>query len=88
MKVKCYSVKLSSIKKISSAACIATTEDGSEDIFPISQIFGLDEDFKALQNYWIAAWILQQKTLTYSGRKRAWFDKQTRKKIITKRYKK
>lgn len=46
MKTKCYSVRLKSLIRISDKAYKAESFDGSTDIIPASQIFGIDSDVK------------------------------------------
>lgn len=83
MKVLCYSVRLSSLTDISEKAVKATAFDGSEAILPKSQVFGQDWEVSKSEAYWISEWILKQKSLQYSGKKQAWFDKDTGKKLPT-----
>lgn len=79
MKVLCYSVRLQSLTDISEKAVRATAFDGSEAIIPKSQVFRQDYSVTKSEAYWISAWILEQKTIQYSGKKQAWFDSVTRK---------
>lgn len=51
--------------------------DGSESIIPKSQVFGQDYDVLKSEAYWISAWILEKKSIQYSTKKQAWFDKDT-----------
>lgn len=81
MRVKCYSVRLASLTSISEKAYKAEAFDGSEAIIPKSQVFGEDYEVSKSEAYWISAWILEQKHLQYSGKKEAWFDKATGKKL-------
>ncbi len=74
MKILCYSVRLESLVKISRRAFRATAFDGSSDIIPVSQVFGMDYDVQKSDAYWISAWILEKKSIQYSGKKQAWFD--------------
>jgi hypothetical protein len=83
MKVLCYSVRLSSLTSISEKAVLATAFDGSEAVLPKSQVFGQDYEVSKSEAYWISEWILRQKSLQYSGKKEAWFDKATGKKLPT-----
>ena len=83
MKVLCYSVRLSSLTSISEKAYKAVAFDGSEAIIPKSQVLGQDYDVSKSEAYWISEWILRQKDLQYSGKKEAWFDKDTGKKLPT-----
>jgi hypothetical protein len=83
MKVLCYSVRLSSLTSISEKAVLATAFDGSEAVLPKSQVFGQDYSVQKSEAYWISEWILKQKDLQYSGKKQAWFDKDTGKMLPT-----
>ena len=74
MKTKCYSVRLKSLIRISDKAYKAESFDGSTDIIPASQIFGIDSDVKKSDAYWISAWILEKKNIQYSDKKEAYFD--------------
>jgi hypothetical protein len=86
MKTLCYSVRLSSLTSISEKAYKAEAFDGSEAIIPKSQVFGQDYDVQKSEAYWISAWILEQKTLQYSAKKEAWFDRITRRMLPTYTY--
>jgi hypothetical protein len=74
MKTKVCSVRLQSLVSISDKAYKATSFDGSCDILPKSQVFGIDYDVQKSDAYWIAAWILEKKDLQYSGKKIAWYN--------------
>lgn len=88
MRVLCNSVRLQSLTDISEKAVKATAFDGSEAIIPKSQVFGHDYSVTKSEAYWISAWILEQKTIQYSGKKEAWFDSVTRKMQPTWKIKK
>ena len=79
MKVKCYSVRLKSMLSISEKAYLAVAFNGSKEVIPKSQCFGIDYDVQKSDAYWISAWILDKKDLQYSKKKSAWFDKDTNK---------
>ena len=81
MKVKCFSVRLSSMSLISPLAYKATAFDGSSAIIPASQVYGVDIDVVKSDAYWISAWILERKDLQYSKKKMAFFDKDTKKMV-------
>lgn len=81
MKVLTYSVRLSSLTSISEKAYKATAFDGSTAIIPKSQVFGYDYDVQKSTAYWISEWILKQKQLQYSNKKKAWFDSVSRKQL-------
>jgi hypothetical protein len=74
MKTLCISVRLESLVRISDKAFKATAFDGSQDIIPASQVFGRDYEVTKSEAYWISAWILEKKSIQYSGKKQAWFD--------------
>jgi hypothetical protein len=73
-KVKCYSVRLASLTRISDKCYKATGFDGSEDLIPASQVFGPDYEVQKCDAYFISAWILEKKNLQYSDKKERWFD--------------
>lgn len=81
MRVKCYSVRLASLEPISRLAYKAVAFDGSSDIIPASQVFGQDYEVSKSDAWWISAWILEKKSLQYSRKKSANFDKETRRMI-------
>lgn len=74
--IKCYSVRLQSLVRISDKAFKATSFDGNSDIIPSSCIFGQDFEVTKSDAYWIAAWILPKKNIQYSGKKVAFFTKE------------
>ena len=74
MRTLCYSVRLESLVRISDKAYKAMAFDGSSDIIPASQVFGMDYEVTKSDAYWISAWILEKKRIQYSGKKQAWFD--------------
>ena len=75
MKTKCYSVRLKSLDLISDKAYKAVAFDGSSDIIPASQVFCPDLEVGKSDAWWISAWILEKKSIQYSTKKSAWFDK-------------
>lgn len=77
MKTLCYSVRLESLVSISDKAYKARAFDGSEDIIPKSQVFGPDCEVTKSDAHWIAAWILEKKSIQYSSKKKAWFNRHT-----------
>jgi hypothetical protein len=81
MKVLCYSVRLQSLTAISDKCLLATGFDGSEALIPKSQYYGQDYDVTKSEAHWISAWILDKKDLQYSGKKEAWFDKESGKRL-------
>ena len=81
MRIKCYSVRLESLAPISCKAFLATAYDGSSDIIPASQVFGQDYEVQKCEAYWISAWILDKKSIQYSSKKSAFFDKDTRRML-------
>lgn len=74
MRTLCYSVRLESLSRISAKAFRAVAFDGSTDIIPASCIMGADDDVVKSEAWWIAAWILEKKSIQYSCKKEAWFD--------------
>ena len=72
--ILCYSVRLESLVRISPKAFKATAFDGNSDIIPASQVFGHDFEVQKSDAWWISAWILEKKSIQYSGKKQAWFD--------------
>lgn len=72
--VKCYSVCLKSLESISDKAFKVVSYDGSIDVIPKSQVYGEDIDVLKSDSYWISAWILSKKNVTYSKKKEAYFD--------------
>lgn len=81
MRVKCYSVRLESLVRISDKAYEAVAYDGTSAVIPASQVFGPDFEVQSSEAWWIAAWILEKKHLQYSCKKSALFDKETRKRL-------
>ena len=81
MRVRCYSVRLVSLELISPLAYKATAYDGSSAIIPASQVYGRDDEINKSDGYWISAWILERKSLQYSRKKSAYFDKDTRRML-------
>lgn len=82
-KVKCYSVRLESLTRISDKCYKARSFDGSEDLIPASQVFGNDYDVQKSDAYYIPAWILEKKNLQYSAKKERWFDSESRNMLPT-----
>jgi len=81
MKISCYSVRVKSLTEISDKAVKITCFDGSEDVFPKSQIFGEDFEVEKSEAYWISAWILGKKNIQYSNKKQAFFDFESGKRL-------
>ncbi|MFA6677779.1 MAG: hypothetical protein WCS34_09385 [Bacteroidales bacterium] len=73
-KILCYSVRLKTLTEISPKASKAIGYDGSSAIIPNSQIFGRNNNVNKSQAYWISAWILDKKELTYSHKVKAYFN--------------
>jgi hypothetical protein len=78
-KIKCYSVRLQSLRSISDKAYVAKSFDGSEAIIPKSQVFGVDYDVNKSDAFWVSAWILEKKELQYSTKKQGWYNPDTRR---------
>lgn len=81
MKIKCYSVRLKSLTRISDKCFRATSFDGSEGFIPSSQYFGIDYDVSRSDAFWISEWILEKKNIQYSTKKEAYFDSHTRERV-------
>lgn len=75
MNVKCYSVRLKSLVRISDRAFLAVAFDGSKAVIPESQIFGPDPQVKKSDAYWIAAWILEKSDIQHSNKKIGYWNK-------------
>lgn len=78
MRTLCYSVRLESLCEISEKAYKARSYDGNEAVLPKSCVFGQDLEVCKTEAYWIAAWILPEKSLQYSDKKQRWFDEDGR----------
>lgn len=74
MKTLCYSVRLKSLELISPICYKAVGFDGSSDLIPAKFVFGRDLDVEKSDAWWIAAWILDRKKLTFSRKKSATFS--------------
>lgn len=83
MKTLCYSVRLESLTSISDKCYKATGFDGSEALIPKQFVYGRDYDVTKSEAYWISEWILSKKDLQYSGKKEAYFDSETGKRLPT-----
>ncbi len=79
MKTKCYSVKLKNLDSISEKAYLAIAFDGSQEVIPKSQVFGVDHEVVKSDAYWISCWILKQKNLQYTTNKAGWYNPSTGK---------
>ena len=83
MKVKCISVRLKSLVRITDKAYKATDFNGNTDIIPASQVYGEDYEVGKSEAYWVSEWILSQKSLTFSWHKERFFDSATRRQLPT-----
>lgn len=72
-KTLCYSVRVADTIDITPKAMLLETFDGKSDVFPKSAIFGNDYDTVKSEAVWVAAWILEKKSIQYSKKKSAWF---------------
>lgn len=81
-RIKCISVRLEALVSVSDRAYKAYDFNGNSDIIPKSQVFGRDWDVQKSDAYWIAEWILRQKSIT-SGKKEAWFNSETGEMLPT-----
>lgn len=75
----CISVKLQALIPITDKCYKAIDFAGNEALLPKSQVVGQDyeksDDNKDVEAWWISEWILQQKNIQYSQKRKAWFDK-------------
>lgn len=74
-------MRIKELTRITPMAYKAVCFDGSQDIIPAKQVFGIDFDVEKSDAYWISAWILEKKNLQYSTKKVAWFDSETMKML-------
>jgi hypothetical protein len=65
--MKCYLVKLKEFRQITPKCYKAVDFSGHEDLIPASQVCGIMQG-KAGADVYISAWILEQKSLTYSDK--------------------
>lgn len=79
--ILCASVRLDLMVKISDKAYKAYDFNGNEDIIPASMVFGQDYEVQKSEAWWIAEWILEKKSIIWSGKKTAWFNKETGKMV-------
>lgn len=70
-KVKVISVRLKSLRSISPKAWLAEDYNGDKDVLPKRCVW---PDLKAENAYWVAEWILEKKTLTFSRKHDGWLD--------------
>ena len=70
MTTTCYSVQVKSLRSISRKAIVIEAPDGTSDIFPKSEIYGIDRDDLECDAYFIAEWILNRKKLTWTRNKK------------------
>lgn len=85
-KTKCYSVRILSMDSISDKAVKIQDFNGNTDIFPKSAIFGEDFEVQNSNAVWIAAWILEKKSITYSAKKESWFDSAERNGVTIEKH--
>lgn len=81
MEVKCYSVRLKSLESISEKMYKAKDFNGNVAFIPKSFVYGEDNEVFRSEAYWISAWILERRNLSFSGKKRALFDLDSRKML-------
>ena len=76
-KIKCYSVRLSSLEHYSEKSYKATAYDGSTAFIPKSMVFGHDLEVEKSEAAWIAAFVLEKEDceLQYSSKKVKWFER-------------
>lgn len=83
MKIRCVSVRLKDLRRISPKAFIAEAFDGSSAVIPASQVFGPDFGVEKSDAWWISEWILRQKRIQWTPKKVAWFDSESGKQLPT-----
>ena len=83
MRVKCISIRLQNLVRITDKAYKATDFNGNTDIIPASQIYGEDNEVGKSDAYWVTEWILNKKNLTCRRKKERFFDLATRRQIQT-----
>lgn len=74
-KIKCYSVRLRKVVNLSEKSFRVEDFDGGSDVLPKSQFFGKDDGAAGNDSYWVAAWLLPDKNLTYSTAREREFDR-------------
>jgi hypothetical protein len=74
-KLFCTSIKLQALIRITDKCYKAIAFDGSEALFPVSQV--VCEDLENENAWWVTDWILQQKTIQHSKKRQAWIDTDT-----------
>ena len=72
-KIMAYSVRCAEVIDISDRAVLVKSFNGAKDVIPRSQIFGYDYSVQKCDAIWIAAWILEKKSIQYSKKKVAFF---------------
>lgn len=70
--IKCFCIKAKSIVDISAKCLKVSDYNGNEELIPKSQVYGFSDGNS--QCIWIAAWLVEKRTLTYSAKKEGWFD--------------
>lgn len=84
MKDLCYSVRLQSLTPSRSGkAFLAEDFNGNSDWIPSQFVYEQDWDVTKSEAWWISAWILDKKNITYKGKKEAWFHRKTRRRLPT-----
>ncbi|MFW5760212.1 MAG: hypothetical protein ACOCXH_04440 [Cyclobacteriaceae bacterium] len=63
----------------------ARSFDGTEALIPKSQVYAPDFSYGKADAFWVSAWILEQKSMQFSRKKKAYFDSETRKRIFNKK---
>jgi hypothetical protein len=76
-KIICYILRFKDIADVSDLAVKITDYSGNNDIFPKSQLFDTFEDNTVL----VPKWLLMQKSLIYSAKKRYLIDTEIAHKI-------
>ena len=76
-KIKCISVRVKSMIEHSPKSFKITDFNGNTEFIPKSAVYGIDDSVTKVEAYWIAEWILKQKSLTH-GQKESWFDREVK----------
>ena len=70
---KCFCIKAKSIVDISAKCLKVSDYNGNEELIPKSQVYGFSDGGNT-QSIWIAAWLVEKRSLNYSTKKEGWFD--------------
>lgn len=73
-KTLCYSVRLESCYRYSPKSYKLTDYSGNSCFIPAMAFFGEDYEVTKGNAYWIAEWVLKNKDIVYSDKKKAYID--------------